>query len=438
MHTIDLNLEPVRGKMVLVALSGGADSVALLALLRKANVCKLAAAHFEHGIRGRESLLDADFCRALCAQWDIAFFEAQANVPEAARQRGQGLETVARELRYSFLRRVKAQIGADYIALAHHMDDQAETVLMHLLRGAGVGGMAGMRLLSGDLYRPLLGVRREELRKYLRDMQIPWREDATNAEAITRRNRLRLSVVPELQEIYPAAVPAIARQAILCADEDDCMRDLAADWMRKHVKNGPYGCRIRLEDAPHPAILRRVLRQAAARITGAELEFVQTEALLELAHSERGTLQLPSGYFAERTRTSLYVLTKRDAPQPVALRLPGVTRLEGICSLGAELWEEAPIRCNGPVQTLDRQALLGAELRTRRAGDRIHPFGMRGDKLLSDYLTDRGVERPLRDSLPLVARGGRVLWVVGIGIADEAALRPGAEGIYLEASLDTY
>lgn len=427
---MQVDLAPVRGKKLLVALSGGADSVALLALLRAAGECGLAAAHFEHGIRGEASRADADFCRDLCAKWKVEYFEARADVPAEARRRGQGLETTARELRYAFLRETRLRAGADYIALGHHMDDQAETVLMHLLRGAGSGGMRGMQPLAGDLFRPLLGLRKRELVAYLQENGIPWREDATNASGGTPRNLLRLKGLPALETAYPQAVPAIARQAALARDEDDYMLQAAREWLRAHLQRGPYGLLLSADPAVHPAVFRRAVRLALDGIP----DFAETEALLGLMRAPRGRLALSGGRRAERTASGLYLLPATPLQPPeAALNIPGTTELAGICRVVAEPWNGPPLRENGPVQTLDRAALAGAVLRTRRKGDRIRPLGLGGEKLLSDYLTDRRVDRPLRDVLPLLARGGQILWAVGIGIAAEAALRPGRQGARLAA-----
>ena len=157
-----ISFDDVRGEHLLIALSGGADSVALACLLaqfREEYALRLTAAHLNHGIRGADADADAALCRSLCERLGIPLIEGRADVPRIARERGQGLEAAAREARYGFLREVRLRCGADRIALAHHLDDQAETVLMHLLRGTGPEGVCGMARVSGELYRPLLEVR---------------------------------------------------------------------------------------------------------------------------------------------------------------------------------------------------------------------------------------------------------------------------------------
>ena len=424
----------VRGKRLLIALSGGADSVALAVLLAEARAeyrLTLYAAHIDHGIRA-DSPEDAAFCRALCQRLDIPFCCARLDVPAEARERREGLESAARRLRYEHLRRFKAELGAELIALAHHMDDQAETVLMHLARGAGSGGAAGMRPLCGDLWRPLLGCRKAELTDYLRGKGLAWREDATNAVADNPRNAIRLHVLPELEKSYPQCVRAIARYANTAGIEDDCLDALTGAYLARG--GGVSGhCRwIDLESPPHRAILRRALLGACPE----SLSWEQVNALEALCGQDRGKLDIGSGVFAERTGHRLYFVQKQPMQiEPAALSPDGVTTLPGLGRVTTKPCAPVPIRDDPMRQVLNPAALAGAVLRTRRPGDRIRPLGC-GDRLLSDYLIDRKVDRPLRDATPLVAVGGRVHWVVGLGISQEAALVPGCEAVELTFERD--
>ena len=419
-----------RGRRVLIALSGGADSVALAVLLAEARrecALTLFAASVDHGIRP-ESGGDVEFCRELCVKLDLPFYCARLDVPARARESREGLESAARRLRYEQLRRIKAETGAELIALAHHMDDQAETVLMHLARGAGASGVAGMRPLSGDLWRPLLGCRKAELTNYLRERGYAWREDATNAVADNPRNAIRLHVMPELEKCYPQSVPALARCASIAQLEGDCLDALTDEYL---ALGGGIGgpCRwISLSDPPHRAILRRALIKACP----APLSWDQVNALEALCAAERGKLDVGGGIRAERTGHRLYFVPMRP-PQiaPAPLSLNGVTELRGLGRLSVAPCEPRPIRDDPLRQALRAEALSGAVLRTRQPGDRIRPLGC-GDRLLSDYLIDRKLDRPLRDITPLVAVGRRVHWVVGHGISQEAALTPGCKAVELK------
>ena len=233
------DFEDVRGARLLVALSGGADSTALLAMLagaRKRLELHLAAAHVNHSIRGPESRADAEFCEKLCRELNVDFYLKNVDAPAAADASHEGIETVARRLRYDALREVRAQTRSDWIVLAHHRDDQAETVLMHLLRGCGGHGIGGMDKFSGDLYRPLLNVSKAELESFLLERGMRWREDSTNAVPDTPRNALRLNVLPLLEQSYPQAARAVARYAQIARCED---RLLDEDEMITWPDNNP-------------------------------------------------------------------------------------------------------------------------------------------------------------------------------------------------------
>lgn len=423
------DLSAVRGKRVLIALSGGADSVALTVLLAEARedcAMTLFAAHIDHGIRP-ESAGDAAFCRELCDRLDIPFHGVRLDVPAQARALGEGLESAARRLRYAELRRIQAEAGADLVALAHHMDDQAETVLMHLGRGTGTRGAGGMRPLSGDLWRPLLDCRKADLTAFLRERGYGWREDATNRVADNPRNAIRLHVMPELEKCYPQFVPAVARYAATARLEDDCLEALTEEYLLSGGEIGVFCRWIDLTDMPHRAILRRaILRRCPETLT-----WEQVNALEALCASDRGRIDLSREHFAERTGRRLYFVPKRP-PQiaPAALSLNGVTRLPALGRVIAAPCAPRPVRDDPLRQVLNPAALEGAVLRTRRPGDRIRPLGC-GDKLLSDYFIDRKVDRPLRDATPLIAVDDRVHWVCGHGISQDAALVPGCDAVAL-------
>lgn len=423
----------VRGRRLLIALSGGADSVALTVMLHRAREAydlTLSAAHLDHGIRP-ESSEDAAFCRLLCDRLGIPFMSKRVDVPAEAASRRVGVETLAREIRYEWLRQCKAETGSDYIALAHHMDDQAETVLMHLARGTGPEGIGGMRMVSGDLYRPLLNCRKAELTEYLRANGFSWREDATNAIDDNPRNALRAHAIPELEKSYPQFVKAAARYARAAQIESDCLSELTRDYLDRNLGGNGLCVWLSLDNPPHRAILRRALRAACPEDA---LDWDRLNALEALCAASRGRLDLGGRWLAERTGRRLYFVPKRPAPiPPAALKLEGETAFPPLGRITATPCEPVPIRDDPRRQALDPAALQGAVIRTRRDGDRIRPLGC-GDRLLSDYFTDKKIDRPLRDAIPLVAVGDRVYWVCGLGISQEAALRPGGDAVRLEYS----
>lgn len=418
-----IRFDDVRSKHLLVALSGGADSVALLKLLclqREEYDLRITAAHLHHGIRGIQADEDARYCRELCADLNVQLIEEKIDVPALARSSKQGLETAARDARYTFLRRAKARCGADFIALAHHLNDQAETILMHLFRGAGPEGACGMERLSGDLYRPLLEIPKAELAQFLEKTGISWQEDCTNGVSDNPRNALRLHVLPEIEKNYPSATAAISRHGRLQQIENDLLERMMQTYIKERLESGPYGQRLRLEDTDEEAILRRAIRKLAGHGLSAE----KTDALFALAKRTRGKLEISGSLIAEKTPGHLYFLPVKPVyPDAVPLRVPGETILPGICRIVAEEGSFSMERDDPSTEIINAEALKGAVLRTRQNGDRIHPLGGPGDKLLSDYLTDKKIDRPLRECLPLVAAENRILWACGIGIADEARIQ---------------
>lgn len=426
-RTLTLDIAPAAGKRVLVALSGGADSVALLLSLLECGV-DVCAAHLEHGIRGGTSVADMDFCQALCARLGVPFYCERVCVADERRQ-GEGMEAAARRLRYAFLRRSKGQAGAQLIATAHHAGDQAETVLMHLLRGAGPEGAAGMRVLDGDLWRPLLWASKQDLVSFLRARGQDWREDESNRVADTPRNVLRLEILPRLERLYPGAGRALCRFAETQGIEDAHVAQEAARWDEETRRSLPNGGFWPLRVAPDEAILRRFWR---AKL-GGNATWERIRFLTALCLWPRGGTTLPDGRCVEKTENGLYIL-EADAtfPEPVPLRLEGQTELPGLALFRAHACAPEPVRGDPFAQALSRPALAGATIRFRREGDWIRPLGMRGRKLLSDYLTDRKIDRPLRDCLPLIARGNEVLWAVGVGISETCALRARTEAVRLE------
>ncbi len=422
----------IYNKHVLCAVSGGADSVALLLLLcrlRDSGDIRLSAAHYEHGIRGAESIADRDFVSALCAKLKIPLYLGAGDVPKEAARRHEGLETCARLLRRDFLETARKESEADIIALAHHKDDQAETVLMHIFRGGGQTGAGGMTANNGTICRPLLRFSKKELIDFLEGVGQDWREDKTNAEADNPRNILRLNVIPQIVSAYPNAVGAIARFSEISRAEDELLNSLAADMILRNARAYAGICELKNVNEAPVALVRRMIRLI--------LPFLDFENV-ERARNAVGRETLQNGASAEKYSGSLYLSEKLTPPKGVAIADSGETRLNGVCTLVSEGRADAPIYNNGLRQALDKQALENAVLRTRNERDFIRPLGMDGStKSLSDYLTDRKFPRPLRDRLPVIAVGSEILWAAGVGIGETAKMRDGRAAALLSIQMNT-
>ena len=419
----NLRFDDVRGNHLLIALSGGADSIALLTLLHQFQsqyALKLTCAHFHHGIRGPEADRDAAFCRSFCQSLGVELIEGCGDVPAYAREHSAGLETAAREMRYAFLRETARNTGADKIALAHHLNDQAETILMHLLRGSGLTGMQGMARLQDDLYRPLLEIPKDDLVQYLRKRGISWQEDITNSVDDNPRNALRLNVLPEIEKSYPSAAKAIARFGSIARSEEAFLCRITNQFLSKRRQTGPYGQRLLLDGNEDEALLRRCIRAMA----GQQLSMEKTNAILVLAQSPRGRLEISSNLLVEKTSSALYFLhPEKEKPAAIPLQIPGRTTLKGVCHILAEVGT-FPIEADQPLtECFSHESLTGACLRLRLSGDRIHPLGAKGSRLLSDYLIDKKIDRPLRDCMPVIAKEKNILWAGGAGISHEARIQ---------------
>jgi tRNA(Ile)-lysidine synthase len=408
------------GETVVAALSGGPDSVALLhALTRLApgRGLRVVAAHLDHGLRPG-SRADAAFCRRLCRSLGVPLRTARADVRARARRDGGGIEEAARLERYAFLRRIKDEEGAALIAVAHTRDDQAETVLLRLLRGAGRTGLAGMRERAGDLFRPLLSIGRADVLAHLRTHGLASREDPTNADPAHRRNRVRLELLPYLERRFnPAVRQALARSAAVLAEEGEVLEGLARELRQRAAleRSGLVALsRAVLRTAP-PALARLALRQALADAGGLRgVTAVQVERLLRLLASPGSSgrsLPLPGGRQAIVHFDELRIGAAAPAASPfaVALPVPGRVALPG----GRTLEARPARRLIPPTGTEAVVRVPGGPLvaRTRRPGDRIK-VGRR-ELSLKRYLMDRRVPAGERASLPLVAAGAQVVWVAG-------------------------
>lgn len=403
------------GEHVLCAVSGGADSVALLLLLKEKadrRELTLTAAHYDHRIRPASSD-DARFVRMLCEKLGIPLVMGAGDVPSLAKTSRTGLETAAREARRTFLEKARLEVKADVIATAHHRDDQAETVLMHLFRGAGAAGAAGIRPRAGHWVRPLLNVAKTDLVRFLQERGQDWREDESNAVPDTPRNRLRSEVLPSVLRVYPGAMESLGRFASIAAEESDYLDALADGFLAAHgirIDEGLYALDAVQIDR---ALVRRALKKLVRKA-----DYGLLSRLADLYFSASGRVQA-AGVSAERAGKRLYLIDEAIPPESF------------LGTLSAVPSQNIPVLENGFRQTLDGAAVKGAALRLRRPGDWISPLGTPGRKSLSDYLIDRRIDRPLRDRIPLLVQGSEVLWAVGVGISNRAALREDSEAVEL-------
>lgn len=416
------------GACILVALSGGMDSVALLHVLcdlREEMNFSLCAAHYNHCLRGEASRADAQFARKLCREMGIPIVCGEGDVRALAATLKTGPEDAARRARYAFLEEAAKTQGAQYIALAHHLDDQAETVLLHAVRGSDVRGLRGMTVQAGNRIRPLLEARKEDIQTYITQKQLPYCTDESNASAEYDRNRLRLNVFDELKKINPRVHEAFARLA-QSAQRDEAYFEKQMDNMAlSPYEETPYGGYFDLgaltkgEEALNSRIIARYFEAAGMRCFGAS----DVHGVMALWEGARRATMLGGGVRAERCESRIHLILKEAEP-PEALPL---TLAQGKLSFGGGDLQMRPAvageRGDGRyMQVLDAEALDGAVIRTRKEGDRFHPLGMQGSRKLKQVFIDAKVDRPFRDHVPLLAKGDEVLWIIGLRPAQTASV----------------
>jgi len=445
-----------RNARVLVALSGGSDSVALLRLLREleqaGELTVVGVAHLNHALRP-DAGRDEQFCRALADELGVAYRSEIIDVRARAAASGISIEDAGRRARYEFFDRVADELNADAIATGHTKDDQAETFLLRLLRGAGPRGLAGIHPRVGRVIRPLLDTSRDELRAYLASLDQAFCDDVTNDDVSIPRNRVRHELLPLLRERFsPSIKDVLAREAFIARQDEDRLEQEAIDLASSIVLRGETRDTVELDRsaliALHPAIAVRVARLALQQVAPARfVGFDHIERLLEFARQpdERGTLSLPGQHVMRRGQT--LVLSKARF-KPFSNSFQVLLSIPGEVTFGH--WAVSAARCRKADQAgeLDWEhrrweAVLDAEkvspvltVRARRPGDRFKPLGMGGrEKKLQDLLVDRKIERERRDSLPLVVdEMDRILWVVGEAVSEDFRVtEPSRAVIFLKA-----
>jgi tRNA(Ile)-lysidine synthase len=404
------------GEPLLVMVSGGGDSVALLDVAMRLGA-QVSALHVNYGLRD-DAELDEALVERLCGEREVPLTVERVTLPEGNTQEQ------ARDARYALAERLAV---GDYAA-AHTASDQAETVLYRLAVSPGSRALHGMAPRRGRLVRPLLGVTREEVREYLRARKLEWREDPSNADRRFARARVRHDVLDALRELSPAAERTIAETARQLRDEADVLDAVVSEAM-SDLGGGPAISLDALREQP-PAVRRLVLRRLAEAATGSAGQprsLSRREADEILALAERGTksLDLGGGLRAVAEYGTLRFTRSGEAavPEPVSLAVPGRARFGD--------WE-VEASAGGPADvTVSR---LGPKLTVRawRDGDRMRPAGLGGSKSLQDLFTDRKVPRALRHALPVVETDGEIVWVAGVAVDERFAAAedaPGAIGL---------
>lgn len=453
------------GERVALAVSGGADSVALLLLLvelREKLGVVLSVVHFNHKLRGKASDADEKFVAKLAAKHGLEFHSGSLNVAKKAKAERANLEDAARRARYDYFRSLVDSGACSKIAVAHTADDQAETVLAHLLRGTGLAGLGGIHPVVGPVIRPLLSVRRSELRLFLRARNQRWREDATNRDTKRMRARIRKKLLPLLEKQFqPAIVEHLATLAGLAREDEVLLDALVEERLQVLVQTNKEGARIALDDLIQPwkkgkfdsasaektkALSTRMVRRMveSAKPREGQLGANHVEAILDLARCGKNgsSLALPGGIEVRKERDALvFHAIKNAAAQSSQSSLCEYEYKIDVALGNAEL-KVAELGCvfrlrviDWPLKrgetsrvggVLDRDRLRSPiVLRNWRPGDRLRPQGHRSAHKLKRLLNEKRVSRWERDGWPVLTSGGVLVWARGFPVAAEFAAHEG-------------
>lgn len=418
-----------KGDRVVLGLSGGADSVALLHVLlafRQSLGIEIFACHINHGLRGQAADEDQEFCRQLCQKWDLDFFVHQADVRALAKAWQRSEEEAGRIVRYDFYNKLLKETASNRIATGHHKDDQAETILHHIIRGTGIEGLTGIKPVRDHKYiRPLLCVSRLEIEDYLREKGIAYRIDATNLESDYTRNRIRNELLPQLLDYNPALVEGLSRLGSIAYEENDFLSKHTLKLLKERAILGQDYIDFDLKDLStiHIALQKRLFRLALKKLKG-DLDgigYTHIEDIVKLvAGSEVGSfITLPGGLFARLGYKELR-LTKRPARTgldyfEVSLDIPGQAFIEqlGIYVAGEYVSRDQVVYSDDCI-FVDGVKIRGRlRLRQRKAGDRFKSLGMAGSKKLKDYFIDKKIAQDQRDRVPLLVDDDNIIWIVG-------------------------
>ena len=432
---------------VLVGVSGGVDSLALLYALhtlRHQLDCQFHVAHLDHGFR-EDSAADAVYVSKQADRLGVPISSTRTDVPQLMRAQKLSAEVAARRARYQFYESVSERVGAAKIALGHHRDDQAETVLMNLLRGAGVSGLKGiLPVREGKFIRPLLAFSRKEVEDFVAQLGLQPRCDTTNYQLNHLRNRIRLELIPALERTYNSNLQnTLSQTTELLRAESDYLEVLAYDAFQacrvESCTPGTVALDRRLFQEHHLALCRRILRLAVVEVFGETKDFYfnHFESMLNLIDGEtpNSVLHLPNGGEFRRVydRVLIQKSTESHAPFEYEIAAPGHTPLPLLDAEMIATVVEQPMnhtaadkfpdgKCQA-VFDLDRLQ-LPLTLRQRRDGDRFHPFGMRGTKKLKNLLIDAKIPQQERERVPVLVNGDEIIWVVGYRTSEPFKIRP--------------
>ncbi len=424
---------------VLVALSGGPDSVFLLytlLALRDELKITLLAGHLNHCLRGAESNRDEAFVKALAKKEGVKLISAKRDVAGYAKRKKLSIETAARDLRREFLLKTAEKHDCQRIATGHNLNDQAETVLMHILRGSGLTGLKGIPAANGKFIRPMLGIGREEILKYLRVNKIEWREDRTNKSPDHTRNRIRLTLIPQLKKYNPQVIQSLSHLAESAGSDLDLIEQLAEQAFNQTTKihKAKINIDLSLFNSYNKGLQRNILRLAVLHLArqGVAPSFEAVENCIHLMAGRVGSrleilpgLWCVTGYkTAEIFKAAILRTVKREAAAK-KMTIPGKTAFNGHLirsSLFSSQHTEKIVVRTADTVYYDRDKLKNCDITVgkRRPGDAMVPFGSSYEKKTKEFFIEAKVPQAKRDLWPVIRCGDRIIWLAGLRRSNHA------------------
>lgn len=411
---------------IIVAVSGGADSVALLHILMKLNYnCEVVHCNFH--LRGEESMRDERFVRKLCDRLDVGLTVADFDTEKYAARNGISIEMAAREQRYSFFEKTRVANGAAAIAVAHHRDDVAETVLLNLIRGTGIRGLHGIRPKNGFVVRPLLKIGRDEIIEYLYSIGETYITDSTNLKSDYTRNKIRLELIPLMREINPSVCSALSESSDRIAEAEKVYLRGICEGKKRVMHGNAIDTVALLQEASPRSLLHEILYPLG-------FNTAQTEEIFRNIDGESGKEYISNTHRVVKDRNRLVVLQADDCDCGIVeqeLPAAGCISLRYGTLTIEECMFDGTIDKDVNVASMDSSKLKRPLfIRNVRVGDRFIPFGMKGSKLVSDYLTDKkkSVDEK-RKQLVVTDADGKIAWVIGERLAAPFGITANTENI---------
>ncbi|RKD33883.1 tRNA lysidine(34) synthetase TilS [Thermohalobacter berrensis] len=428
-----------KGDNVLVGVSGGPDSMALLYILyeiRDYINFNLYVAHVNHGVRGKEADRDEEFVKKVCSKLDIPFYSKKVDMEEFAKKNRLSQEEAGRKIRYSFFREIIKKLGKGKIAVAHNKNDQAETLLMRFIRGTGIDGLKGMDYINGDIIRPLLDVERKEIESFLENSGIKARIDKTNLKPIYKRNKIRLELIPYIRENFNEnIINTLFRTSTIMKVESDFLENYSKKIQNEVLKNkGKNEVSIDRDKflEQHIAIKNRILRNCIENIKGnlkgIEEKHISDMITLIKEGSTGKRIDLPNNLIIRISYDTIIIEKKKKSNKKKELyytvKINGITEVEDFgFEISTKVLHKDDFKMeskNKFIKYFDYDKIKdNLYIRNRKPGDIFKPLGMRGRKKLKDFFIDEKIPREKRDLIPLLVDKENILWVIGYRISEQ-------------------